>query len=146
MSKQSEVLITEKHSKYGRRIIQNGLLVGDGITVETWREIFTREPPPGWSIINASGDAAFAAYVASSSRQRHGRTSTSSTVIPSLEVSPSSSARRSYTTRKTQDGATSGDLRELLNAMVKTGLREIMVTRRVEGAEDLSKALKDCWT
>lgn len=61
MSKQNETMIIERHHPYGRRVVANGLLIGEGVTYETWEEIFSNDPTAGHYILEVIDDEGFAA-------------------------------------------------------------------------------------
>lgn len=60
MSEQNEGLVTQRYGAMGRRVVSIGLLVGDGITFESWLEVFSNDLPAGENIVEAGDEAAFA--------------------------------------------------------------------------------------
>lgn len=56
LSHQNQQLLISRYSHFGRKVVASGLLVGDGITIDSWQEIFAKDQPAGQHIREA-GDA-----------------------------------------------------------------------------------------
>ncbi|UKZ53962.1 hypothetical protein TrVGV298_007766 [Trichoderma virens] len=57
MNRENEAKIIERHGQYGRRVVICGLIVGHGVTIETWKEIFQPSGVPLGRYIREAGDA-----------------------------------------------------------------------------------------
>lgn len=66
MSPENADLIRAKEKlPIANRVIRKGLLIGDGITLKTWSDIFKMDLPAGRTILEVGDEAGFAAARAS---------------------------------------------------------------------------------
>ncbi|PHH80180.1 hypothetical protein CDD80_2551 [Ophiocordyceps camponoti-rufipedis] len=181
-SKANEEILAARHHALGRVVIQQGLLINEWITFESWEEIFSEELGTGEFILEADDDAGFARAAAreaaeakkSGTRRKKARleaarhvhdpflsgatpgcaegSSSRALVVSRVPRPPSTPSevtegrvpRPSLKRRRQQ----SDELMTLISGLVAQSQqpKKIMISSRMQGAEDFEKAAADIRT